>query len=157
MPRQACRREAVVRSFKLWDSSRVLLRSGGSSSSSQARALAVLRSPKKHLHAQALRHESPDSLVPSNHDFGHLPMLTALIQQRYESQCLLRSKCFYTYKSVRAQQALSSMTQITQKATCYNAGCCHEYICMDTYGYLVWNGGVWNGIRGLDPELWIGV
>ena len=22
---------------------------------------------------------------------------------------------------------------------------------------MVWNGGVWNGIRGLDPELWIGV
>ena len=21
---------------------------------------------------------------------------------------------------------------------------------------MVWNGGVWNGIRGLDPELWIG-
>ena len=22
---------------------------------------------------------------------------------------------------------------------------------------MVWNGGVWNGGRGLDPELWIGV
>ena len=22
---------------------------------------------------------------------------------------------------------------------------------------MVWKGGVWNGIRGLDPELWIGV
>ena len=22
---------------------------------------------------------------------------------------------------------------------------------------MIWNGGVWNGIRGLDPELWIGV
>ena len=22
---------------------------------------------------------------------------------------------------------------------------------------MVWNGGVWNGIRGLDPQLWIGV
>ena len=22
---------------------------------------------------------------------------------------------------------------------------------------MVWNGGVWNGIWGLDPELWIGV
>ena len=22
---------------------------------------------------------------------------------------------------------------------------------------MVWNGGVWHGIRGLDPELWIGV
>ena len=22
---------------------------------------------------------------------------------------------------------------------------------------MVWNGGVWNGIRGLDPELWIRV
>ena len=22
---------------------------------------------------------------------------------------------------------------------------------------MVWNEGVWNGIRGLDPELWIGV
>ena len=22
---------------------------------------------------------------------------------------------------------------------------------------MVWNGGVWNGIRGLDPELWIGM
>ena len=22
---------------------------------------------------------------------------------------------------------------------------------------MVWNGGVWNGSRGLDPELWIGV
>ena len=22
---------------------------------------------------------------------------------------------------------------------------------------MVWNGGIWNGIRGLDPELWIGV
>ena len=22
---------------------------------------------------------------------------------------------------------------------------------------MIWNGGVWNGIRGLDPELWIGM
>ena len=22
---------------------------------------------------------------------------------------------------------------------------------------MVWNGGVWNGMRGRDPELWIGV
>ena len=30
-------------------------------------------------------------------------------------------------------------------------------ITFQVFHSMVWNGGVWNGIRGLDPKLWIGV
>ena len=32
-----------------------------------------------------------------------------------------------------------------------------QHITFQVLHSMVWNGGVWNGIRGLDPELWIGV
>ena len=31
--------------------------------------------------------------------------------------------------------------------------CEHSIVCFT----IVWNGGVWDGIRGLVPDLWIGV